>query len=287
MASPSMKLRRAIAVVVSIALVAGCGTVPPYTGQGPHPQLERGHRVPPVDFIGNVLSLPMKLLLWSWKFNLHSISPDTEEKLVEYLDARDLPMLEDTKFRLNEYRPDQDLSRLVKNRYVKWPYRLLLGLPMTLVIDVLLPGRLFPWGDYYNPYTNTVHLFSDHPAVALHEAGHAHDTATRRWKGTYAMVRIIPFVDLYQEYQASKEAIGYLKETADHEGEIKAYKILYPAYGSYVGAYIFAPIGTLVGVLIGHLAGRSEARIKASAYQQQPAAAEPAPSEPDPTPATP
>ena len=147
----------------------------------------------------------------------------------------------------------------MKNRYVAWPYRLLLGFPITLVFDVLLPGRLFPWGDYYNPYTNTVHLYSDHPAVALHEAGHVHDFASRRHKGTYAAVRLIPFVDLYQEYKATKEAIGYLKETENLPTELAAYKILYPAYGSYAGSYLFPPIGTLGGVLLGHAAGRSAA----------------------------
>ncbi|MBI4342955.1 MAG: hypothetical protein HY599_06275 [Candidatus Omnitrophica bacterium] len=284
-------MRRPVAFILSVVLAAGCATTPPpYTGQGPHPQLERGARVPPVDFLGNVLSLPMKLLLWSWKFNLHAISPETEQKLVEYLDARDLPALEDTKFRLNEYRPGQDLGRLVKNRHVKWPYRLLIGLPVTLLVDILLPGRLFPWGDYYNPYTNTVHLYSDHPAIALHEAGHAHDAATRRWKGTYAFIRLIPFVDLYQEYKASKEAIGYLKETQDHPTEINAYKILYPAYGSYVGAYLFPPIGTLGGILVGHAAGRSEATLKASAYERQETAVPPAAesaSQPEPALSTP
>ena len=184
-------MRRPVALILSVALAAGCATTPPpYTGQGPHPQIERGARVPPVDFLGNVLSLPMKLLLWSWKFNLHSISPETEQELVQYLDARDLPSLEDARFRLNEYRPGQDLGRLVKNRHVAWPYRLLIGLPVTLLVDVLLPGRLFPWGDYYNPYTNTVHLYSDHPAIALHEAGHVHDLAMRRLKGTYSAARL-------------------------------------------------------------------------------------------------
>jgi hypothetical protein len=253
----------------SFVLLAGCATTVPYIGVGPHPQLERGAPVPPVDFIGNVLSLPGKLLLWSWKFNLHSISPQTEEKLVEYLGARDLPALERATFRLNQYNPGQDLSRLVKNRDVAWPYRLLLGLPVTLVVDVLLPGRLFPWGDYYNPFTNTVHLYSDHPAVALHEAGHAHDFASRRYKGSYAAIRLIPFVDLYQEYRATKEAIGYLKATQDHATELGAYKVLYPAYGSYVGNYIFPPIGTVGGVLLGHAAGRSKAALQERSYRRK------------------
>lgn len=89
-------MRKAFAVLLSISLV-GCATItPPYTGVGPYPQLERGARVPPVDFLGNVLSLPFKLLLWSWKFNRHQISPDTEAKLVEYLEVRDLPALNGT-----------------------------------------------------------------------------------------------------------------------------------------------------------------------------------------------
>jgi len=262
-------MRRLAAIVMSLVL-AGCATTVPYTGVGPHPQIERGAPVPPVDVIGNVLALPMKLLLWSWKFDVHYVSPQTEEKLVTYLDSQDLPGVKDAKFQLNEYNPGEDLSRLIHNHYVAWPYRLLIGAPVTLFADVLLPGRLFPWGDYYNPYTNTVHLFSDHPAIALHEAGHAHDFASRRYKGTYAAMRLIPFVDLYQEYQATKEAIHYLKDVHDRPTEISAYKILYPAYGTYAGSYIFAPIGTIGGALIGHAAGRSEAAIVAHRPEPQP-----------------
>ena len=252
-------MKRAFAFCLSVLVAAGCATAVPYTGVGPSWQLERGAPVPPVDFLGNVLSLPAKLLLWSWRFNLHSISPETEQTLTAYLQARDLPTLRRAKFRLNEYNPAQDLSRLVKNHDVAWPYRLLLGLPLTLAFDVVLPGRLFPWGDYYNPYTNTVHLYSDHPAIALHEAGHAHDFASRRHKGTYAVLRLIPFVDLYQEHRATQEAIGYLREIHDQPAELAAYKILYPAYGTYVGGYLFPPIGTLGGALLGHAAARAGA----------------------------
>ena len=266
------------------ALCLGCATTVPYTGVGPHPQVERGAPVPPVDVVGNVLSLPLKLLFWSWRFNRHSISPQTEEKLLAYLEARNLPVEDHARFQLNVYNPGEDLSRLVKNHDVAWPYRLLLGLPVTLVFDVLLPGRLFPWGDYYNPYTNTVHLYSDHPAIALHEAGHVHDFAGRRFKGTYAAIRIIPFVDLYQEYRATREAIHYLKDIQDHSTEISAYKILYPAYGSYVGGYLFPPIGTVGGVLIGHAAGRSQAALQGRAYRRldtgPPPSHTPAPSNP-------
>ncbi len=255
-----------------VALTTGCATTTPYVGQGPHPQVTRGAAIPPIDAIANVLILPAKLLLWNWRFANHSISATTEKKLEEYLDAKELPAFEETQYQLNQYAPFADLRRLIKNHYVAWPYRVLLGLPLTLIFDVLLPGRLFPWGDYYNPYTNTAHLYSDIPAVSLHEAGHAYDFAMQRFKGTYAAIRLIPFVDLYQEFQATDYAIDYLIDSGDHDNELRAYKILWPAYGTYAGGYLFAPIGTIAGALIGHGAGRIKASERMRYYEQRDAA---------------
>ena len=116
---------------------------------------------------------------------------------------------------------------------------------------------------------------------------HIDSLASRRFKGTYAFTRLIPFVDLYQEYKATQEAIGYLKEVGDHPTELSAYKILYPAYGTYVGSYLFPPIGTVGGALIGHAAGRSQATLQAHHYQHE-APPTPTPSsEPEPVSATP
>lgn len=257
----------AAGLALCLALTTGCATTVPYTGQGPHPQLERGAPVLPIDFLGNVLSLIHKLLLFTWKFNSHSISPATEDTLVRYLGNRSQPALQDTKFRLNQYRPVQDLSRLIHNPHIAWPYKIFPGLFTTLFTDVLLPGRLFPWGDYYNPFTNTVHLYSNHPAIALHEAGHAYDFSQQRWKGTYAFLRLLPFVDLYQEFKATDEAIDYLIIAQDRTNELKAYKVLYPAYGMYVGQYIFFPFG-YIALIFGHIYGRSVARERAALYQQ-------------------
>lgn len=230
--------------------------------------MRRGAAVPPIDILGNILSLPGKLILWNWQFNNHAISPETEEGLIRYLDAKRLPAFEDTTYRLNEYAPVGDLRALVKNRHVGWPYRLLLGLPVTLLIDVLLPGRLFPWGDYFNPYTNTTHLYSDDVTIALHEAGHAYDFADFPYKGTYAMLRLIPFLDLYQEWQATEQAITYLEETEDRETEFHAYRTLWPAYGTYMGAYVPVPFGSAAGALVGHVAGRTKAVTKKRYYQE-------------------
>ena len=268
--------RKVLACLVAVS-VTGCAIARPYVPQGGHATISLGHPVLPVDVLGNAFGLLPKLLFLNWKMERHAISPATEASLTRYLDSPH-SMTEGTHFSLNEYAPGRALTRLVSNHKVAWPYRLLLGLPVTLIWDVLIPGRLFAGllnGDSYNPYTDTVSIYSDLPSVALHEAGHAHDFNQRRYKGTYATIRLVPFVDLYQEFEASDEAIRYLVETGDHREEIAAYKILYPAYGSYVGSHVFPPIGTLGGIVIGHMAGRSTAGERSKFYERSRAAHEP------------
>ena len=262
-------MRRVLVFLVALSL-AGCALATPYVPQGGHAEITRGQPIPPVDFIGNVFALLSKLILFNWKVDNHAISKETETFLISYLDSPN-SMTEGTHFSLNEYAPGRALRRLIINHKVAWPYRLLIGFPVTLISDVLIPGRLFAGllnGDSYNPFTDTVSIYSDLPSVALHEAGHSHDTNKRRWKGSYAAVRLIPLVDLYQEYQASGEAINYFIETGSRDREIESYKILFPAYGTYVGSYSIFPSGSLIGALLGHVAGRIKAHQRLEYYSK-------------------
>lgn len=259
-------MKVATTLVVAL-LLAGCASHTPYVGQGAHPQITRGAPFPPLDFVGSVLALPGKLILWNWQFANHDVSAQTEDVLVRYLNARKLPAFEETAYRVNQYSPLQDLRALSRNKHVAWPYRLIIGLPITLIYDVAFPGRLFPWGDYYNPYTNTVHLYSDDATIALHEAGHAYDFADFDYKGTYALLRIVPFLDLYQEWQASEHAIDYFIEAEDREMEYRAYKTLFPAYGTYAGSYLPISFGSIPGALAGHVVGRGKAASKRRYYE--------------------
>jgi uncharacterized protein YceK len=268
---------RGLVLLVAVSL-AGCATANPYVGQGPHPQVQRGRPVLLVDALGNVLAIIPKIVLWDWRVADHAISPETESYVVSYLDSHQ-QQVGGTQVQLNQYAPHHDLARLARNRKIAWPYRLILGLPTTLVFDVLLPGRLFPWGDYYNPWTDTVHLYSDHPAVGLHEIGHSYDINRRRFKGTYAAIRMVPFVDLFQEMQATGEAIDYLRETGDRPQELRSYKILYPAFGTYAGGYMFILGGSLIGAVVGHVFGRVKAHDRAQYYQRLDAAEAATPSE--------
>jgi hypothetical protein len=241
-------------LVAAGLLAAGCACSSPYIGQGTHPQITRGRPNLVLDTVGNALSLPFKLILWNKAFNSHCISPDTEARLAAFLQARNRPAFEEATFRLNQYTPIQDLKALFSNTHIAWPYRYTFGLLTTVLYDVLLPGRLLPLGDYYNSFTNTAHLYSDDPTIALHEAGHAYDFADFPYKGTYTIIRRILFVDLYQEKRATEEAVDYFIQIGDRPMEYRAYRKLWPAYGTYVGSYVQMPLNLspYVGALLGH-----------------------------------
>ena len=257
--------------VVVILGATGCATVPYKAGPAyvsdkefhmpaGESQIERGKPHKVVDAVDWIWpeSLLGKLILWNWKVDRHHISPETEAAIVAYLEMNEMP---DVKVRLNQYDPMGEWRRLSKNTSVGVLWRYSFGLLATGAYT-LLPGRILG-GDNYNPYTNTINLYSDIPAIALHEGGHAKDSANKKYRGTYAAVYAIPGVPLWHEAQATGDAIGYLKEQENTAGEKEAYNILYPAYGTYVGGtparfvtYPWNYVFQLGAVIPGHVIGR-------------------------------
>lgn len=229
------------------------------------PQIERGKPNKVVDTVGWVVGIPTKLLLWDRRADNHKIGNETQGAIHQYLDQNDLKTV---KVRLNQYSPMQDAKRLVKNKSVGAPWRYTVG-ALSVLGEAVIPGRVFG-GDHYNPYTNTIHLYSDIPAVALHEAGHAKDFARRKWKGTYAAAYGLPIVPLYHESVASRDVVAYLESYGSPQEQAEAYRILYPAYGTYVGSAAGTVLPSLAtpfyygAVLAGHGFGR----YKASQVQQ-------------------
>ena len=193
----------AIICAFLLAMLAACARVPyPYTSyvekpdtlrlKEGEPQIARGEPVPVVDALGHyVLSLPSKLLLWNWKVDCHRISPETEETVAAYLKANGLRQV---KVRLNQYEPRDEWRRLVRNSAMPGFWRYTFGV-LTCAEYTALPGRLFG-GDCYNPYTNSVSIYSDHRAIALHECAHAKDFAGR----SRAMKVIPPALTREAEY---------------------------------------------------------------------------------------
>jgi hypothetical protein len=268
-----MNQTRLLFCLIVLGLSSGCRVLEPrevvrrQNNLTPHliaehePQMERGEPRPIIDAFGWVWGIPSKILLWDRRVESHRISPQTEYGLQEYLAENDL---HGVKVRLNQYHPMDDWRRLVRNKSVAWPWKYTFGAVSTLS-ETIFPGRLFG-GDHYNPYTATIHLYSDVPAIAMHEGGHAKDFSNRDYPGTYAAIYALPIVPLYHERIASNDVLGYLNRRGDRNGEKAAYRILYPAYGTYVGGAagtIFPTASTPVyaaGVLSGHAAGIYESK---------------------------
>lgn len=222
--------------------------------------IERGKPRPIIDALGWVIGIPSKILLWDHRIENHRIGPETELGIQEYLESN---QLDHVKVRLNQYRPWDDMKRLTKNRTMAWPWRYSIG-TLSVLGETVLPGRIFG-GDHFNPYTHTIHLYSDVPAIALHEGAHAKDFSRRRFPGTYAAIYALPIVPLYHESIATADAIAYAQQTQDQELLLQAYRILYPAYGTYVGGAIGTVLPTVSlpayygSVILGHAAGRWQA----------------------------
>lgn len=251
--------------IVSILALTGCATTPyrlgsassyhtsPELAARTQTQIERGQPNVVIDSLGWVWGIPAKLTLFNHRVENHRIDEHTEAEIAAYLHDNELSTV---KVRLNQYRPLDDWGRLRANKAVGAGWRYTFG-AFTVLGETVLPGRVFG-SDHYNPYTNTIHLYSNVPALAIHEAGHSKDYAQRKWKGTYAAFYGLPFVRLYQEVIATNDALGYVMETRDLDAQQDAYEILYPAYGTYVGSAISGPIphGYFVGLVGGHIAGR-------------------------------
>ncbi len=219
--------------------------------------ITRGRPIDVVDAIGNVLAIPRKLLFLTADLDRHEVSPEVERVASAFMDRHGM---DDVQVRLNEYDPVGEWRRLWGNRRVSLLWRLTLGL-LCWTSYTLNCGRIFG-GDHYNPFSHTVNVYSDHEAVVLHELGHALDFRKRTFPGLYALAGMVPLVPLYQEFRATWYAIQYFREVGMSEEEIRSYRMLYPAYFTYIfGAfvdYLPATVVTLVFlpfVLLGWVVG--------------------------------
>lgn len=245
-----------LAIAFIPLLLAGCVSYhgSPYSGTNPqNQQFERGIDFPPLDYFGDLISKIHQLLFWNRHYGNHRVSAHTEQRIAEFLNYNEL---KDVKVRINQWAPHKEIARLITNKNIAWPYKILF-FPSTLVVSTL--GRPFSgliFSDYYDPGSNTIHLFSDDVSIALHEAGHAFDFSIQKYKGSYALIRIFPGINLVQESNATEEAILYLENKGYYSELMDAPKTLYPAYSTYIASYISSSPVALVGAVgMGHWFG--------------------------------
>jgi len=225
-----------------------------------NPQFESGEPYIVLDWIGNVLGFLSKLIINDSRMSNHKISEETKQYLKNYIIENNL---KDVKVRFNQYAPIEDLKQLWRSDNVNPVLKYTYGL-INWLLGAIFPARVFsgcpiPYvcsGDHYNPYSNTINLYSDIPTVVLHEGGHAKDFSGRKYKSFYSLGYSVPFFGaLYPEARATDDAIRYLRYKCDRKIELLAYKTVYPAYSTYV----FGQILGLASAVPGHIVGSSKA----------------------------
>jgi hypothetical protein len=270
------------AAILLALLAGGCASTPYKYGRF-HPQNPGGAQSQPIevrrgeprktlDQIGYVLGTPARLVTLNKRTNNHDISPETVDKLNVYLAANDLT---DVYVAVNEYNPKDQWRRLRENKRIAPGWRYSLG-TLNWLQYTILPNRLFG-GDRYSPYTNTLNLSSDVPALVLSAAAYAKDIHSQRLPGTYAtFVNDLPVLSVLREAKATRDVVGYARSRHDWKAEKQAYHVLFPEMGAaLVGsagplAPTYAPLLHLGGVAAGHAVGRTVA------YIQRPKEAKPA-----------
>ena len=222
--------------------------------------IEEGTPRPVIDKVGWVIGIPSKLLLLDPRIDNHDVSEETIEETTEFLVENEV---EGVLVRVNQYDPLGEWRRLAKNDRVGLGWRMTLGSVVTLGYSVL-PGRVWG-GDWYNPYTDTVHVYSDVPAIALEQAAHAKDTHDRTHRGWYSAIRFLPLVGLVHEARSKEKVFEHVDQNGTIEERAEARRILHPQLGSEIGgqATVFLAPGEALlqvgGAAIGHVVGRHEA----------------------------
>lgn len=222
-------------------------------------EVERGARRPLLDGVGWVIGVPNKLLLLDSRADNHDVSPKTIEETTEFLAAN---KVDGVKVRVNQYDPIGEWKRLATNDRIALPWRATVGAVYTLGYSIV-PGRLVG-GDWYNPFTDSVHVYSDVPALAMEQAAQAHDNHQRSHPGFYSAMRLFPIVGIVHEARSKQVVYDFVDKTGTTEEQAEARRVLGPQMGRELGqAAMFIPQGDAVlslgGAAVGHVVGRYQA----------------------------
>lgn len=207
----------------------GCDSI----GGGQSSQLVRGRRIKWLDNTGSALGFANKIALWDRRADNHEISPGTERAILTYLHDNNLNT---TLVRSNQYDPLGEFKRLVANKRMSAPWKYTFG-AYDLMKYTFIPGRLLG-GDWYNPFTDSIHIYSDIPSIGLAKAAYAKDVHSRERPGMYASAQDTPILGLWHETLANNEVLRYLKRRGNSSQIAEAKRILYPDFGGAVGAQV-------------------------------------------------
>lgn len=208
-----------------------------------------------IDSAGWLFGMPRKLLLWDRRVDNHDVSDQTTESIATFAEMHQLDGL---CARINQYDPIDEFSRLRTNTTVAPGWRYTLG-TMSVIGYTLIPGRLIGL-DQYNPYTNSVYVYSDVPALAVEATAYAKDVRSRTLPGTYAAVNHLPFVSIWHESVNVRDAVAFVEQHGTPDERVDGLRVLHANYGSTIAVATGAgPIAQIGGAVAGQVTGRFQA----------------------------
>lgn len=196
-------------------------------------QVEYGASRPVLDSVGWVVGIPRRVLLWDWRVDSHEVSEDTVTDVCRYLDENELSQV---KVRINQYSPIDEMRRLRENLTISPGWKYTFGVGHVLAYTIF-PGRIWG-GDSYNPYTQSLNIYSDVPSLALVEAAYAKDMAAQRYPGAYAASQSLPIIAMWHETRATDDVITYIAIRGTRSEQEETRKILFARYGMVLGGDI-------------------------------------------------
>ncbi len=210
-------------------------------------EIQRGrpHRI--VDGVGKFVGIPNRLAILDQRVDNHQVSAETENAVANYLTQNSMSSV---LIRVNQYDPVGEWRRLVQNKRIRPGWKFTVG-SYQLLKYTLIPGRIFG-GDWYNPFTDSINLYSDVPALAVSRAAYAHDVRNRLNPGAYATLKEIPFAGLQHDTVATQTTLSYFEQHVPDQFEA-AENVLLPSYGADWGGQIasIVPYGQVIGRIVG------------------------------------
>lgn len=209
--------------------------------------IEYGKRRPIVDGIGWAIGIPRRILLWDRRVDNHDVSIETVSRVSDYIAEEGV---KDVKVRVNQYAPLEEFRRLRENQQIHagWKYTFGLG---EWIGYTLFPGRLWG-GDSYNPYTNTLSLYSDVASLGVVEAAYAKDVQNQEYPGIYASSQTLPIIAMWHETKATNETLSYVALRGTRQEQTETKRLLYARYGMELGGEIGA-LQQTNGIVIGNV----------------------------------
>jgi hypothetical protein len=230
--------------------------------------------------VGKLGAIPGALMIDPWNMERFVTTPSIDEVKARFHEMSRLhpKELQNVTINIGGSRLIEDFNRIIYDKSIPFIDKIL------YVVDI--PNELIAMlmrSNYYDPFTNTVCIYSRSPGILEHELGHAvdmnHDPSRAN---VYILNLVAPIIErvtglpivkplsLFHEFKASQYAINAAKTPEERAAR---WSTLAPAFGTYFSItaytiahflrYRFLPQGLVCSVL-GALAGQAVAKVRNS-----------------------